>query len=101
MKAQNIIIAVILTITTATVSFANAPCRMLTFKDAMGREMFMPVKEDVAPEALPVEVAAEFRKARNEAVSQIFDLSSMTKPEQDVQDVDIDLDAVFKSLKKK
>lgn len=99
MKTQNIIAAIILTLSTVTVSFANAPGRMLTFKDSLGRDLTMPVKEEVAVDVLPFEIAAEFQKARWENANRIIDLSTMTRPEGDAMDVDIDLRAVYESLK--
>lgn len=99
MKTQNIIAAIILTIATVSVSLASSPGRVLTFKDALGRNFTMPVKEEVAEDVIPYEIACEFQKARMEDVNRVFDLSSMTKPEQDANDIDIDLKEVFESLK--
>ncbi len=99
MKTQNIIAALVLTIATVSVSLASSPCRVLTFKDSFGRNFTMPVKEEVAEDTVPIEIAREFQKARMEEVNRVFDLSSITKPEQDVNDNDIDLKEIFDSLK--
>ncbi len=95
-----LIFATLLFVFTATFAQANSSKKMLHLVDSFGRHLFMPVQADEAAEALPFDVASVFHRIRMAEVSKVFDLSTMTKPEAEADDIDIDLKAVFKETMK-
>ena len=82
-----------------SVSLANAGSkeRTLSFRDALGRTLSIPVMEEKA-EATPFDTHAEFSRIRTSNINQVFDISQMSRPETD-EALPFDLDAVLKSIK--
>jgi hypothetical protein len=71
---------------------ATAPKRVLTFKDTFGRILTMPAIEETAQEeAFPFDQPAVFKKAQSETIDQIFDITRMSKPETEVDDIPVEL----------
>lgn len=67
---------------------ATAPKRVLTFKDTFGRILTMPAIEETAQEeAFPFDQPAVFKKAQSETINQVFNISNMSKPETEVDDI--------------
>ncbi len=81
------------------ISMANYPPQKLSILGVNGITIHLLVKPDTAPEALPAEIARLFpceRAARmNQLIYGQFDLSTMTKPEQEADDMVIDTHKVF------
>jgi hypothetical protein len=84
--------------TTALIIFATifaqatAPKRVLTFKDTFGRILTMPAIEETArEEAFPFDQPAVFKKAQSETFNQVFDITHMSKPETEVDDIPAEL----------
>ncbi len=82
MKTRMIITAAIIIIS-STFSFAGSKERTLTFRDALGRTLTMPVMTEEATEAVPFDTKAEFNRIRSMDASRVFDLSQMSKPEEE------------------
>lgn len=89
--------------TTALIIFATifaqatAPKRVLTFKDTFGRILTMPAIEETAQEeAFPFDQPAVFKKAQLETINHIFDISAMSKPEAEVDDIPAELRNVIR-----
>ncbi len=83
------------------ISLANAnPNRtFLKFYDAMGTELIQPFFAEEAEEILPFEVTAAFEQIKQERIYRIFDLSELTKPEEE-EELPFDLEKVFRQAKK-
>ncbi len=81
MKTKTIFFALALMLA-STLASANPKQRTLTFRDALGRLLEQPVKEETVYDSIPFDVEAEFAKIRHSQASRVFDLSSMTKPEK-------------------
>lgn len=95
-----------LIITTALIIFATAfasagsPSRLLTFKDSFGKILTMPVMEEKEKEeTLPFDHEAVFAKAQSEIINQVFDVSSLIKPEQEVDDIPAELKDLLQGKK--
>jgi hypothetical protein len=87
MKTLKITTAAIL-ILFASASFASSPKRVLTLNDAMGRTLTMPMKvEEPAKDSLPFDLEQVFHQTRLESVSNQIDLSKISKPEPDADDI--------------
>ncbi len=86
--------AILFSINLAT---AGSKERTLSFRDALGRTLSMPVMEEKA-EASPFDTQAEFSRIRSNNISRVFDISTMSKPEV-AEELPFDLDAVLKELK--
>jgi hypothetical protein len=72
----------------AATTMACAPERLLYFKDALGRTLTMPVcMEKEVAEPLPFDQQAVLEEARKALSARVFDLSSMSRPEPDADDV--------------
>lgn len=84
-----------------SISLANAnPTRtFLKFYDAMGKELIQPFFEEVATDSVPYEVAAEFTRIKHEKIFRIYDLSELTKPEQE-EELPFDLETMYRQAKK-
>jgi hypothetical protein len=86
MKKAIAIFALILI--TASASHAFNPKGMLNFTDLKGRTLSMPVMlEQAVEEELPFDAEAVFHEAIQEQISRVIDISRMTKPEPEVDDV--------------
>lgn len=93
---KKLIFATALIIFATTFANATAPKRLLTFKDTFGRILTMPAIEEVAQEeAFPFDQPAVFQRAMSETINQVFDISKMSKPETDVDDVPVELKNVI------
>ena len=89
---KKVIITTALIILAATFSPAAAPKRLLTFKDALGRVLTMPAIEETAvEEAFPFDQKAIFDSILTRRNNQVFDISKMSKPEEDVDDIPAEL----------
>lgn len=84
-----------------SISLANAnPTRtFLKFYDAMGTELIQPFFAEEAYDSIPTEIAAEFTKIKHEKIFRIYDLSELTKPEQE-EELPFDLETAFREAKK-
>jgi putative heme degradation protein len=84
-----------------SINIANAnPTRTaLKFYDSMGKELIQPFFAEEATNSLPFEIAAEVTKIKKENACRIFDLSELTKPEQE-EELLFDLETVFREAKK-
>jgi hypothetical protein len=97
MKTRIIITAAIIFFTT-TLSVAGPKERTLTFRDALGRTLSLPVITEEAAETAPFDTRAEFSRIRSNAINQVFDISQMIKPEKE-EELPFDLETVFNSVK--
>lgn len=69
-------------------AFASSPKRTLTIFDINGKSVEIPIKTETAPDSVPI--------VQRESMSSIyFDLSRMTKPEPDADDITIDTREIF------
>lgn len=85
---KKVIFTTALIILATSFSQAAAPKRLLTFKDAFGHILTMPaIEEEAEEEAFPFDQKAIFDSIRNQRVSQVFDLSKISKPEEEVDDI--------------
>lgn len=96
MKTRIIITAAIIIISSTGI-FAGSKERTLTFRDALGRTLSMPVMTEEA-ETVPFDTQAEFSRIRSEYANRVFDLSQMSKPEEE-EPLPFDLQEVFHSVK--
>lgn len=98
MKTKVLITAAIIFL---SISFANAnPSRTaLKFYNAMGKELLQPIIAEETADSLPLEIAAEFTKIKHEKIFRIYDLSELTKPEEE-EELPFDLETVFRQAKK-
>ncbi len=93
---KKVIFATALIIFATTFANATAPKRVLTFKDTFGRILTMPAIEEVAQEeAFPFDQPAVFQRAKAETINQVFDISNMSKPETEVDDIPVELKNVI------
>lgn len=93
---KKLIFATALIIFAATFSQASAPKRLLTFKDGFGRVLTMPAYEEEAEkEVFPFDQPALFKKVQSEISNQAFDISKMSKPEAEVDDVPAELRSII------
>lgn len=98
MKTQTIITTIALMLLTTTLTFAGAPQKLLILHNTPGKVLSIPIKVEVATDTVPLDLRSEFHKARLNDVTQNLDITSMIKPEAEVNDIHIDLDEVFYSL---
>ena len=96
MKTRMILTAAVLFV---SLGFAQASSkeRTLSFRDALGRTLSIPVAEELA-EPTPFDTSAVFSSIRSSYVNQVFDLSGMTKPEEE-EPLPFDLDEVLKTIR--
>ena len=92
--------------TTALIIFATAfasassPSRLLSFKDSFGKILTIPVTDEKEKEeTLPFDHEAVFAKAHSEIINQVFDTSSLIKPEQEVDDIPAELKDLIQGRK--
>ncbi len=98
MKTRMIITAAIIIIS-SSISFAGSKERTLTFRDALGRTLTMPAMTEEATEEVPFDTQEAFSLIRSMDASRVFDISAMSKPEEE-QPLPFDLDKVFKAVTK-
>ncbi len=96
MKTRIIITAAAI-LFSVTMANAGSKERTLSFRDALGRTLSIPVMEEKA-EATPFDTQAEFSRIRTSNINRVFDISQMSKPEAE-EALPFDLDAVLKSIK--
>lgn len=95
MKKAIVILALILI--TASASHAFNPNGMLSITDLNGRTLVMPVKpEQPVEEVLPFDQDAVFHQVLQEKFSRVIDISRMTKPEPDADDIPQSLRHIIK-----
>ncbi|MEE4177097.1 MAG: hypothetical protein V2I46_06255 [Bacteroides sp.] len=93
---KKVIFTTALIILATTFSQAAAPKKLLTFKDALGRVLTMPAFEEAAEEeAFPFDQKAIFDSIQQERNNQVFDISRMSKPEEEVDDIPAELKGVI------
>jgi len=97
MKTKQIIAAALL-IFAATFAQANAP-RTLTFKDTFGRSFSMPMKAEQAIDPAPAAGEFNFQQALQKETNEVFDISSLRKPEPDANDIPFDLNKIYQQIK--
>ncbi len=91
------IIATIATILiSASIFTANANTATLTFYDANGTELTMPVMEEEA-EAIPAEIKELFQEVESKAHNHVFDIPRYSKPEQE-EELPFDLEEVLATI---
>ena len=91
------IIATIATILiSASFITANANTATLTFYDAHGTELTMPVMEEEA-EAIPAEIKGLFEAEESKPQNHVFDISRYSKPEQE-EELPFNLDEVLATI---
>ena len=95
MKTRIIITAAIIFISSTGI-FASSKERTITFRDSLGRTLSIPVMTEEA-EKVPFDTKAEFSRIRSTDASRIFDLSQMSKPEEE-EPLPFDLKEVFNSI---
>jgi hypothetical protein len=82
--------------------FGGKPLRTMSFYSFKGI-VEIPVKVEEAPDSLPVVVKVAILRnqveTRCNAVTMQFDLSQITKPEPDADDVAINLSQIFEELR--
>ncbi len=96
MKTRILITAAAILIS-VTMANAGSKERTLSFRDALGRTLSIPVMEEMA-EPIPFDTKAEFSRIRSNHVNRIFDISQMSKPEEE-EPLPFDLDAVLKTIR--
>jgi hypothetical protein len=74
--------------------------KMLVIYDQMGRELLMPLKLEKETEAIPFDNQSVFRANRLKELNQNFDLSGITKPEAEVDDIPCNLRELFENTTK-
>jgi hypothetical protein len=84
MKTKIIITAALIIL--GTIAQA-APKRTLTVYDTLGRALTMPVVVEEAAEALPAEMEEIVNSPCRTRTTLIFDVSAMSKPEAEINDV--------------
>lgn len=96
MKTLTITLALLISGLAAQASSFN----MLTFTDAKGNELHMPVHFEEAEFELPIRVAQERTTSQAMTSPLNIDVFNLAHPEPDADDVDIDLEKIFRELKK-
>ncbi len=83
-----------------SVSLANASskARTLTFRDALGQTLTMPMMAEEAAEATPFDTRAEFHRIQANDTIRTFDISQMLKEEKE-EELPFDLDSVLQSIR--
>jgi hypothetical protein len=98
MKTRMLIIATMLLFSIA--SQAGSPQRSLTIFGINGRNVEIPVKVEEAHDSVPAAIAEIFREMeanrRDSLINHQFDLSNMSRPEPDADDVTIDTRGIFR-----
>lgn len=97
MKTRILITAAIIFFST-TFAIAGSKERTLTFRDALGRTLSLPVITEEASETAPFDTRAEFSRIRSNDINRVFDISRMSKPEKE-EELPFDLETVFNSVK--
>ena len=89
---KKVILTTALIIFATAFASANSPSRVLTFKDSFGKILTMPLMEEKEKEeAFPFDQQKVFHKAALENASRIIDISGMSKPEAEVDDIPAEL----------
>ncbi len=94
MKFKTILFAAIFALSIASAQ-ADENKRTLTFRDALGRTLFMPVMNEEAEEEIPFDHIAVFKEIRQLDVNRPIDISEMIKPEPDADDIPSQLKALI------
>lgn len=102
MKTKNLTLATLLLLVFSAGTFAGEPLRTIPFFGIDGTVFEMPVKSEEAVDSLPFNLSEvlreiEMENTRNSSYGQL-DISNLVKPEEDADDVDIDLKSIYKSL---
>ncbi len=94
MKTRIIITAAFIIL--GTIAQASAPKRTLTVYTTLGRALTMPVVVEEATETLPFAVEEVTNSRRHNQTTTIFDVSALSKPEAEVNDVPCELRHLIK-----
>jgi hypothetical protein len=97
MKTRILITAAIIFFST-TLAISAPKERTITFRDALGRTLCLPVLSEEAAETAPFDTRAEFSRIRSNDINRVFDISQMSKPEKE-EELPFDLETVFNSVK--
>lgn len=93
---KKLIFATALIIFASSFAHATAPKRVLTFKDTFGHILIMPAfEENAQEEAFPFDQPAVFHKVQQENINQVFDVSKLSKPEAEVDDIPVELKEII------
>ncbi len=65
-----------------TLANASSKERSLAFRDALGRTFTIPLMEE-KDDTVPFDTRAVFNSIRSNMANQVFDISNMSKPEQE------------------
>jgi hypothetical protein len=99
MKTKPVILATILVFAAILATQAATPQKTMTIFGINGRSVEMPIKVEEAVDDMPVELAMALEAEREQRIdsllNQRFDLSQITKPEPDADDITINTRAIF------
>ncbi len=91
-----IITAAALILINVTMANAGSKERTLSFRDSFGHILSIPVLEEKAEET-PFDTKNEFNRIRTNNVNRVFDISQMSKSEEE-ETLPFDLDDVLKTI---
>lgn len=99
MKTKVKTLATLLLMLAAFVGHAGTPQKTVSIYGIRGTTVQIPVKAEVAPDTIPAIFVADLEKEKSDSydrlLSQQFDLSQITKPEPDADDITINTRAIF------
>ena len=99
MKTKVKTLATLLLMLAAFAGHADTPQNTISIYGILGKTVEIPVKAEVAPDTIPAIFVADLEKEQCETysrlLSQQFDLSQITKPEPDADDITINTRAIF------
>lgn len=98
MKTKVVILAATLMLMSAFAQ-ADPNQRTLTFKNALGRILVLPMKAEEQSEPLPFDATSEFTRIKKTQACQPLDLSAMTKPEKE-DSIPFDTQKVIMEMRK-
>lgn len=98
MKTKIFTTVAVLLISISFVS-ANPTETTLRFWDSMGRMLIQPFQAEEATDSLPAAVKQETERRKQERIYRVYDLSELTKPEEE-EELPFDLESVLQTAKK-
>jgi hypothetical protein len=99
MKTKVKTLATLLLMLVAFTGQAGSPQKTISIYEIKGKTVEIPVKVEEAPDTIPAGFVAAFEKERSDNYSSLlskqFDLSQISKPEADADDITINTRAIF------
>ncbi len=99
MKTITITLTTLILMMLAMTAHAGAPQKSTVLFDIRGMKVEMPVKVEEAPDTIPASLAMAIEEEQSKEYASLrtkqFDLSQMSKPEADADDVTINTRAIF------